>query len=395
MNKKVKYSLTAAAIVIILVVFLYQKTKPLQVEAMVAVPTDIEITFKEDGILKSNEEFQIISQVTGTVKEVFVKPDTYIEAGTELAVIDTKAYEDQVRVYENNIVNHEAGRQLDISQLGIEQKQVDLGYKKDTYDKNIQLYQGGYISQQEFSVYEQDYLSLKNTINQLKEQKLRINESYDALIQGERQSIEKMQEKIRNCTIRSEKSGYITELPIQNMSSLQETNVVCVIKEKLPPVIESYVITEDVVSLSVGDQVEITQSTREKELKYTGVIKEIANWAIEQTSALGTSEHRVKVTIEPVEPIETAGSGYNLDVKYVIYRESGCIVLPSSAFFNWNEEDYVYILHNNRIRATPVKKGMSSSSEVVVTEGISDGDIVIKNIAEKDIVEGKKATWKG
>lgn len=394
MNKKVKYSLTAAAIVILLTVFLYQKTKPLQVEAMVAVPTDIEITFKEDGILKSNEEFQIISQVTGTVKEVFVKPDTYIEAGTELAVIDTKAYEDQVRVYENNIVNHEAGRQLDISQLGIEQKQVDLGYKKDTYDKNIQLYQGGYISQQEFSVYEQDYLSLKNTINQLKEQKLRINESYDALMQGERQSIEKMQEKIRNCTIRSEKSGYITELPIQNMSSLQETNVVCVIKEKLPPVIESYVITEDVVSLSVGDQVEITQSTREKELKYTGVIKEIANWAIEQTSALGTSEHRVKVTIEPVEQIETAGSGYNLDVKYVIYRESGCIVLPSSAFFNWNEEDYVYILHNNRIRATPVKKGMSSSSEVVVTEGISDGDIVIKNIAEKDIVEGKKATWK-
>lgn len=124
------------------------------------------------------------------------------------------------------------------------------------------------------------------------------------------------------------------------------------------------------------------------------MIKEIAGWAIEQTSARGTSEHRVKVTVEPIEPIETAGSGYNLDIKYVTYRESDCIVLPSSALFNWNDEDYACIIKNKKIQTVPVKKGMSGSSEVVVMEGISNGDTVIKNIAEKDIVDGKKVTWK-
>lgn len=394
MRKRIKYIITAVISIAIFIAILFQIMKPLSVEVVVVAPQEIEIYFEEEGIVKESENYTIIAQASGIVNEVFVKSDEYIEAGTILAQIDTKKYEDEIQVYENNILNHQANRNIAISQLGITQVQTELEYAKNTYQKYLQLYQSGSISQQDYQLLERDYRTLEQSISLRKQQESSINSSYDALIIGEQQAIERTKEKIEDCVIRADKAGYIMELPLKQLSYVEEGASICMIREAIPPVIECYVDTEDVVGLLIGDIVKLSQTTRTEKLVYQGVIKEISDSAVERTSLLGTIEHRVKIIIEPVDQIATAKNGYNLDVKFITYYSNNSLVVPNSAVFEWNQQPHVYILENNLLKAIPVVKGGASSFEVVITEGIKEGDQVVKNMSLSEIREGIKAIAK-
>lgn len=113
MNKSVKkLTKPIIAIIIIAVVVVLLKDsfveKPLLVEVVEIKTKQIIDSFIEDGIVKQGSSFNIVSEVSGKVIEVYVDKNTYVEEGTILAKIDTKDYEYEKLMCQNNISSHEA-----------------------------------------------------------------------------------------------------------------------------------------------------------------------------------------------------------------------------------------------------------------------------------------------
>jgi len=176
--------------------------------------------------------------------------------------------------------------------------------------------------------------------------------------------------------------------------------VICTIREKAELKVESYVATEDVVDINMGDKVDLIQKTRDRDIIYPGTVTGFSEWAEEQVSALGIIDHKVKVTITPNVSMDTLKSGYNLDVRYYTYKNDECIVLPNSAFFTADGKDFVFVVSKDGnqntgvISAVQVVKGASTNTETVVESGLKIGDIVVRNATGEGVSAGSKVTWK-
>ena len=351
----------------------------------------------------------------------------------------------------NGITNILPSEQINILELTIEQYSRELDAAEDYYDKCNTLFQSGAISKQELERSEQAYEAARNQLEQSVQKKQSLEQElsriekeyaaagsvnelsslareesnqaaiteikaqitalennltkdymsatvqyYNSLIGIEQNQIKDINRAIADCTVAAGRSGYITSLPVTDISNVVPQTVICTIREKEELKVESYVATEDVVDIKAGDQVDLIQKTRDRDIIYPGTITGFSEWAEEQVSALGIIDYKVKVTISPNVSMDTLKSGYNLDVRYYTYKNGECIVLPNSAFFRADGEDFVFVVSKDGDRntgvltAVPVVKGASTNTETVVESGLEIGDIVVRNATGEGVSAGSK-----
>ncbi len=216
---------------------------------------------------------------------------------------------------------------------------------------------------------------------------------YQTLINLEQISISTLEDNIQECEIIAAQDGYITEIPVKTLTDVSVQDHLCTIKSETGIRVESYVSTTDVTSLKPGSTVTLVHKGREQDFSYKGVIKEISSWAEEKVSTLGIVQQKVKVIIEPTEELTTAGSGYGMSVVYTSYRAENVIPLPNTALFKSGTEDSVFTVIDGKAVITPITKGSSSNTQTVALEGITNGEIVIKNASNKALAEGMKVTY--
>lgn len=392
MNKKVKRIILIVLMLAAAAGVGYRLLKPAAVEGIEAVPREMKAWFQEDGKIRSAEDFQIFSQVSGEVLEVLVTDGDYVEAGTVIARADSEDYLREMRTRESTIASYQAQKALSIEGFSQDQYRIEMEYQQNLMEKNRSLFTEGVISEAEFDAAEQAYKQAKSRFDQAGKQKGSTAVNYAALIETEQELIANLQKLADQCTIITSKPGYIKELPVSGLSHLTPGSLVCVIKEKEAIVIESYVSTEDVVHLAIGGQAELVQKTREEDLIYAGTITAISEWAEEQVSVLGMMEHRVKVTVTPDQEIPSAGSGYDMDVRFLLFAGDQCIVLPNSAFYQFEGNDYVFLIQEGKLVPTPVVKGASTSTETVVSSGVVEGDLILRNATADGMKEGLQVT---
>ena len=355
----------------------------------------------------------------------------------------------------NGITNILPSEQINILDLSIEQYSRELDAAKDYYDKCNMLFQSGGISRNELEQAERAYQTAQNQLEQSVQKKQSLEQElnriekeyavagsvnelsnlareesnqatiaeiqaqitalennltkdyvsntaqyYNSLIGIEQNQIQDINRTISDCTITAGRSGYITSLPVMDVSNVVPQTVICTIREKAELKVESYVATEDVVDINMGDKVDLVQKTRDRDIIYPGTVTGFSEWAEEQVSALGIIDHKVKVTITPNVSMDTLKSGYNLDVRYYTYKNDECIVLPNSAFFTADGKDFVFVVSKDGnqntgvISAVQVVKGASTNTETVVESGLKIGDIVVRNATGEGVSAGSKVTWK-
>ena len=344
-------------------------------------------------------------------------------------------------------------QQQEILELSIEQCQSELDFAQKRYERCLALYQEGTLAKADLETCEVQYLEAQNSMEQLLQRKKslenqidRIKRTYNesdlnvlhdtaidnlykaslneineqisaleldmksdkttnaidsisSLISIEEKAIEVLEDNIADCAIRANVSGFVSGLPIKNLTFLSPQSVICTIKEAKDMFIESYVLTKDIVDVSVGNTVEMIYKTRGDDITYTGVITRIDSWAEEHVSATGARNRKVKVVISPTEVIKTLASGYDVDVKYYTHDEKGCLVVPNSVFYEEDGVDRVYVVDRNSIknkgvlRAVAVKKGMSTNSQTVILEGVQTGELIVRNGSKNDLINGMNVSW--
>lgn len=470
----------------VLVGFLNQGT---EAEVLTIQEQQVVDTFTEDGVVNEGDAVEVIGKVSGTVTEVLVKENQYVEKGDVIAKIDAKDYKYQIKQHENTIQSYKAQIQetihseeqdkanmsYSIEQLKSQLVSLQAGKKatdikqaaqsspeeyinllslnlescKNSYDLGLKnneqlkaLYEIGAVSEHEIEVSNNELINQKAALTkaktqyeasqaqleklkeigvssddlnkqfyalqdenleanmesvelQIKAYESQINHDYssdivariNALIALEENTISELKDSVSDCAIVATASGYITQLPVVNLSEVQVGTSIATIRQDNKLQISCDVLTTCEPYLKVGDTVKLTQKLKSEDIVFSGTIEEIYDFAKESTSALGLKEYRVEIVIVPNESEVSLKDGYEVEVTFTTYQEDHVLAVPNSATFEIDGVDYVYKVEDHQTVLCPIEIAHQTNTESVVVKGIQKGDVVICHANEEGMTE--------
>ena len=95
-------------------------------------------------------------------------------------------------------------------------------------------------------------------------------------------------------------------------------------------------------------------------------------------SALGVEEQRVNVIADFLDPPGRLGDRYRVDVRVIVARGEGVLLVPVAALFREQDEWRVFVVEKGRAVKRSVTLGLRGTTQAEVTSGLSVGDVVVR-----------------
>ena len=150
----------------------------------------------------------------------------------------------------------------------------------------------------------------------------------------------------------------------------------------------SEILTSEVVSISVGNEVEITEWGGENII---GKMERIEPSAIKKISALGVEEQRTKVIIKFPVP-NAMGEGYKVRCRITAFSKENELLVPTGALFREKSDWKVFSVSSGKAIKKKVEISDRSREETIVKSGLSEDEEVIvypgENVKEGVSVRG-------
>lgn len=214
---------------------------------------------------------------------------------------------------------------------------------------------------------------------------------YEAMIAGAKAAIKGLESQRATHRITAPVAGVINGVTIENTNRLSGLEPAFYLQGEGAVHIEAKVSTRDIDTIALGDEVRLTLDRRSGDLEIAGKITHIASSAIVDISPLGIEERKVMVYIEP-ESLEGLGAGYEVDVAFILLKESGQLVVPNSALYQVDGADTVMVIRSGKAVEVPVEKGYELTGETIINGGLSEGDQLITDLDADGLSPGKSVT---
>jgi len=117
---------------------------------------------------------------------------------------------------------------------------------------------------------------------------------------------------------------------------------------------------------------------------WTGVITELVPHVVVKESR---SVAEGLARLDP--PTNGLVPGMTVDVDIVVAEVPNALQVPAQAIFYQGSQPFVYLVDGNRVRATPVQLGLSSVAAAEITEGLTDGAVVV-SVPPEGIQDGMR-----
>ena len=365
MKKKYKLILGAVLAVILILVAILQGIQALEVKTLQVEPRDIAKTFKEEGVVITPADSPVYAAVSGQIIDLPVREGQRVRLGDSLLVIDSTALGYQLEQLAGQLKSLQAQQQLERASIGL--------------DKLEKLYEAGAISRKE---YEDARLKAGS-------------DYYPGQIAALQAQIKSVQYQIEQSSVKSAQDGVVSRLDVKEGMVVTPGMLLMQLINEESFLVETYVLTEDVASMSVGQEVVLIQENKAGDISFRGWVESIAPTAVEKLSALGLKEQRVKVGIKPQVPENLPlKPGFALEVSFTIDRQEDQLIVPKTALFSYQEGDGVWVVENGKARVRVVQRGFENDQEAAVTAGLTSGDVVILNPRMAGLKEGAKVVAK-
>jgi HlyD family secretion protein len=148
--------------------------------------------------------------------------------------------------------------------------------------------------------------------------------------------------------------------------------------------IEADVLSQDVVAVKPGDDVEISGPTIGP-TPARGSVERVYPAGFTKVSSLGVEQQRVRVIVgfmttnlERVRRDRGIGTDYRVSVRIFTKSKSDATVIPRSALFRAAEGNWqVFAVRDGRARLQPVETGLMNDETVEVIKGLGEGEVVV------------------
>ncbi|MEW6624768.1 MAG: efflux RND transporter periplasmic adaptor subunit [Bacillota bacterium] len=411
MKKKWKFILGALVVIIVIGFMVFERTKALEATVLEVQPGTIATTFKEEGRVVPEVEQPIYTIYGGEIVEVAVQEGQEVKAGDLLAVINSKELEFQLQQLYAQLKSVQGERtgtlqepyesQITSQELLVEQAQRDLAAYKINFERIEQLYEAGAVTEKDFEDAKNMIEKAQNHLELQKQALALLHEStspgsgtqqfYDGRIEALQAQINLLEYQKGQTNIVAPVDGVVSNLSIKKGEIVGPALPLMNIFRPDTYVVEVYVLTADVRSINIGMKVNLVLDGKGEDIIYEGTVRRIAPTAVERMSALGLEEQRVKVTVE----LSTSGDvklfpGYSLDVEFTTDKRENVLTVPKTALFPYEMGDALWIIKDGKAKIQPVETGFYNNRDVVILDGLSEGDAVILNPQLDGLKEGKK-----
>ncbi|WP_069649912.1 efflux RND transporter periplasmic adaptor subunit [Caloranaerobacter ferrireducens] len=366
---------------------------------------DIVEYIDETAQVKSESDRMIYSKIMGDVDEIKVEVGDRVKKGDILVIINTdnieleikslKARLEALKATYKEAVKEPDKELINQAEARVRSAKILLDEAMRNYENSKKLYESGAISFDQYKT-ALDNLNLQKESLQIAENELEqikkgvssnIKEQYLAQIRELEYQIDKLYRTRDDYFIKSPVDGMILDLNIKEGDYLQIGTPVLEIGDNEDIYLQADVLVDEIDKINKDTQVIVYSD--ELNINGSGKVKKIYPKAFSKISDLGIEQKRVKVDIDLLTKIPTLKVGYEVDVKFVADKRQNVIVVPESAVFDFEGEDYVYVVEEDTAKLRKVNLGLKNDDVVEVISGLKEGDLVILS-PDKEIKEGTK-----
>lgn len=391
--------------------FVYNSTKPLEAELLEVKAQTISQSFKEEGLVTAAVERPVYSVINGKIINIPVSEGQKVNKGDLLVEIESKDLESQLsqlRAQLESINGQEKQAkktpytaQVKQQHLMMEETKRQIELERQNLTRIKTLYESGAVSKKELDDANNRVEQLENNLLQ-QEQALELIEEQSEPLAGTDQYFKGLKESlneqidhlkylISNNRIVAPISGIVNELPVREGAMITAQTPLMTLTSNDELQVEVFLLTEDVISVEEGMPVTLIQKRKNGDLEFPGVVTAIAPAAEEKISALGLTEHKIKVTIAPeTNKAPELRPGYALDVKFTTLEQENKIAVPKVVLFPYEDGDALWLVKDGKVMVQKVETGMETDELVVIEKGLQVGDVVVKNPQLEGIKEGKE-----
>lgn len=398
-KKGLKWIAIAAVVAAVIVAYIYESTKPLEVESYKIQKMDIRDSFTEDGIVESSYEDDIYSYMGGEIQKLNIKESQKVKKGDLLLSIDTSELRHTIDQLEGQLrsisgqqnAETQTGKaeMIESQRLAVENAKKEYEDALDGYEKGTMLYEQEAISQEEFDDLEKEMEIAKNVMNQQIQSLSALEKGYTdpramlLYFQGQKESvraqIELLRYKVGKSRIYASKEGIIKTVNVDEKQYITPGESIATLMGDAGLEIESRVLAEDIVDLKEGMAVEITLEHDPDDFVFEGRIRSINPYATESVSAIGLVERRVDVKIDILGNASVLKPGYTVDVEFLKRSQEGAIAVPKRAIFKYEDEDSIWKVVSGKAVIQKVSIEYETDDYSVIRDGLKEGDVVILN----------------
>ena len=414
MKKKWKIVWGAAVVLLVAAFVVTQALQGVEVEVIKVAPRDIARSFSEEGVVKSQEEYTVYSLDRGRVKALPVAEGDRVDEGDLLIALEDEEVSYALAQLEARLEGL-AGEELKLTeepgsaeverlQLGIVQAQRGLAAAAKKYERVQSLYENEAVSLVELEEAEN---MLEEAEHHLAEQEKALEvlyESYEApkgsreIIEAQRSAllsqINLYQYKKDNYRIHAPFTGTVGQIEAEEKEMVGPQAPIMSLFQEEDYLVEARILTRDIYAISEGMAVDLVLERREQDVRFTGEVIAISPYAQDSLSPLGLEEERVKVTILPDVPEDLKiKPGYRLEVEFSTAAQAEALAVPNSALFSYNGEDALLVVEDGRANVRTVITGLETRRDVVIADGLQEGDLVILDPQDKGLTEGARVSY--
>ena len=378
--------------------------------------------------------YQLCMPLEGRIEPISVKPGERVQEGEVVARMDTADLDTRVAVAESrldeiraqiivsqdNALEYTTLRETDrwIEALNetvkaaeevVKASEAELAYAEWWYEASKKLADQEYAPEKQLRESKEGYVSAKvsvaenkflvnatKAINTAVELGPRFVKEHIALkalqrdvlkeqLQGASMLVAKAKRDRERAIIRSPINGVVLKRYLQNERVLPAGTPLLDIGHVSELEVKADILSQDVVLMRPGDEVEI-YGTAIGKTPIKGRVARIRPEAFTKVSSLGVEQQRVSVIIafdkEDLEDLKekgrTIGVGYRVRARIFTAHRKNAMVVPRQAIFRGGKEEWkIFMVQDGKAKIVPVKLGLTNDHEVEIVEGLNKGDVVI------------------
>lgn len=411
MKKRWKIILGAIAVLLVAGFLVADLLRGEAVEVKRMDSEDIQHSFTEDGSVTSPDELAVHPLTSARIAELKVEEGDRVEEGDLLVVLEDEEIRCQLEQAEARLRQlegeeeklHEQPGEAEIKskEIAIEQARENKRAAEREYKRIKALYEQDAVSGKELEKVENlraeagYHLQQRQKALQVLREKYEPPRGSEEIIEAQKEAadsqVKLLQHRLDHYRIHAPISGKVINLEaVEGGLAAPEAPLVELFSPENYKV-ETRVLTRDAYDISEGMTVRLTLEKREADREFTGEVIRIAPHAEKDLSPLGLEEERVTVTVLPDVPEDLRiAPGYELEVEFILEELAEQMVVPGRILFRHQGEDAVPVVENGRVRARKVTTGLETGSKVVITDGLTEGDLVIVSHRVEDIREGDR-----
>ncbi len=346
---------------------------------------DFEVTVRSNGVLSAKVTHSVVSQVTGRVEALFVKPGDVVEVGTVLVRLSNpELYEDEDKLsWSYKLIEAETTSAFKLSESGLlDQEGVLVSAKLAHKASTMKLAAETDLRKQDrSSISELDYQRSKFDVEERKsrweiEQKrlVKMQENLKLLAkvhtaqkENIKNDIERLKRQIGSLEVKATSSGVVQKIDLELGQQLDTGEEAARVADNSQLIAELKVQELQVLNIAIGQTVSINTRQNKIEGKVLRIAPTVDSGMVQVDVELTgdmPAEARPDLTIEG--SIKVAQIGQTLFVNRPAYAQRDSSI-------------GIYLLSQDGSNAKriPVKLGQTTASKVQVLDGLKQGDRII------------------